>query len=574
MGRAYETLNAIWPVVPAMWMWSSAMRSKAVWTKENAIMTLESTPIDQGRIAADQQAPVFVRIGVVIALFAAAGLYFQEGLGALLEAWALPEYSHGPLIPLLSSLLFLRELRRVPVERGAIDDRWPGVLVIALSLALGFLGKIVGIADVVAYAMIVFVAGVILVTFGFRRGVHFWPAVLHLAFMLPLPGLVYWKISTNLQLFSSEVGVWMIRAAGIPVHLDGNIIDLGIYKLHVAEACSGLRYLYPIMSFSYIFAALYKGPVWHKAILLLSAAPITVMMNSVRIGIIGIIVDSFGLAHVEGITHLLEGWVIFLTSVVILFGLVKLMLWFHPVRMTLSESLDIDFDGLGAQAARATHVRLSPAMIATVAVTFGAAALWSLAPERREPEIARDPLALFPSAVEEWRRVSTSTLEPSIERALGADDYLSASFRKEGMAAPIEFFTAWYADQSTGGIHSPEVCLPGGGWEMAEIQRIDLAPRLGASDPFMINRAIIQKGQSRLLVYYWFEQYGGRTASDFAAKLALLKYGLIHNRTDGALVRMITPMLPGETADAAEARLFDFTSEVMPILDEYIPRHS
>jgi exosortase len=69
----------------------------------------------------------------------------------------------------------------------------------------------------------------------------------------------------------------------VPVFLEGNIIDLGVYKLHVAEACSGLRYLFPILSFSYIFAVLYKGPMWHKAVLLISAAPITVLMNSVRI---------------------------------------------------------------------------------------------------------------------------------------------------------------------------------------------------------------------------------------------------------------------------------------------------
>ena len=105
----------------------------------------------------------------------------------------------------------------------------------------------------------------------------------------------------------------------MPVFLDGNVIDLGVYKLMVAEACSGLRYLFPIMSFTYVFAVLYRGPRWHKAVLLLSAVPIAVLMNSFRIGVIGILVDRYGIAQAEGFLHVFEGWVVFLTCIGILF---------------------------------------------------------------------------------------------------------------------------------------------------------------------------------------------------------------------------------------------------------------
>ena len=101
----------------------------------------------------------------------------------------------------------------------------------------------------------------------------FWPAVLHLVFMLPLPQFLYWRVNTGLQFLSSELGVSFVRLMDMPVFLDGNVIDLGVYKLMVAEACSGLRYLFPIMSFSYVFAVLYTGPRWHKIVLLLSAVP-------------------------------------------------------------------------------------------------------------------------------------------------------------------------------------------------------------------------------------------------------------------------------------------------------------
>ncbi|MEL6677100.1 MAG: exosortase, partial [Pseudomonadota bacterium] len=244
---------------------------------------------------------------------------FWDGFLSLGVAWATPEYSHGPLIPVLSAYLFLREMRQVPPAAGPVRDRWPGVAVMTFALAVAVLGQLVRIPDIITYGFILWVAGLILTTYGFSRGVFFWASVIHLVYMLPLPQFLYWQVTIQLQFISSEIGVWFIRQMGIPVFLEGNIIDLGVYKLQVAEACSGLRYLFPILSFSFVFAVLYKGPVWHKVVLLVAAAPITVLMNSFRIGVIGFMVDQRGIEAAEGFLHLFEGWVIFGACVAILF---------------------------------------------------------------------------------------------------------------------------------------------------------------------------------------------------------------------------------------------------------------
>jgi exosortase D (VPLPA-CTERM-specific) len=214
--------------------------------------------------------------------------YFQTGVGALIAAWSTPEYSHGPLIPLLSAFLFLRQLRTVPERARPASDRGPGLAVILIALLLGGVGRMIQISDFVAYALILWVGGMILITFGWRQGRQFWPSVLTLVFMLPLPDVLYFGISNYLQGVSSQLGVFMLQVAHVPVFLDGNIIDLGVYQLQVAEACSGLRYLFPILSFAYIFAMLYRGPIWHKVVLLLAAGPITILMNSVRIASLGV----------------------------------------------------------------------------------------------------------------------------------------------------------------------------------------------------------------------------------------------------------------------------------------------
>jgi exosortase D (VPLPA-CTERM-specific) len=517
-------------------------------------------------------APGMMGPALLLAATAAAAVYFQEGIAALLEAWATPEYSHGPLIPILSAFMMLRQMKEVPAEPGPVADRWPGVAVAAAALLLGLLGKMSGIADFVAYGLILWVAGMVLVSFGWRRGLQFWPPVLHLAFMLPLPGLFYYKLSTNLQFISSEIGILLVQAAGVRAHLDGNIIDLGDYKLHVAEACSGLRYLFPILSFSYLFAVLYRGPMWHKAVLLLSAAPITVLMNSFRIGVVGVMVEHFGIQHAEGFSHFMEGWVIFLACVAILFGLARLLLATRPERIGLIDALDLDASGLGPQIARLGLVRPSAALFAAAALFATAAGAWHAIPERPQPQIVREPLTLFPARFDDWRGAPPQVLTPDIIASLGADDYRSVVYAQPGARTGVDLFIAWYEDQSRGGIHSPEICLPGSGWEIARIERVDVGPEMGLSEPLPVNRAVIQKGLDRVMVYYWFEQYGGRSAWDFAAKINLVLDGARHGRTDGALVRLTTPILPTESDADAEARLRSLLVPALEALPRFVPR--
>ncbi|MEM9580712.1 MAG: VPLPA-CTERM-specific exosortase XrtD [Pseudomonadota bacterium] len=505
--------------------------------------------------------------------FVGAGWFFRDGLDALLYAWQKPEYSHGPLIPVLSLLLFLRQLKEVPENPGIVKDRWPGFAVVIVAMIFGGLGKLAHIPDIVAYATILWIGGILLISFGWKVGLAFWPPVLHLVYMLPLPDTFYYKMSTYLQFISSELGVWFLQMMRVPVFLEGNIIDLGVYKLHVADACSGLRYLFPILSFSYIFAVLYRGPMWHKAVLLISAAPITILMNSVRIAIAGYIVNNYGLGWIEGFTHFFEGWVIFLSCIIILFALARIMLFFQSEKMGLVEALDLDTDGLGTQAARVRHIHPSKPLITTAVLAFAAAMVWQAVPERdTSAALDRDSFSLFPRVLGDWRQVGVAqTLEASVARALEADDYHSITLRNPDVRGDVQLFTAWYQDQNKGGIHSPEVCLPGAGWEIAWLERSDISAQLQSETAFNINRAIIQKGQTRMLVYYWFEQKGRKVAWDLAAKFYLMHDAIVSGRSDGAIVRLTTLISPEENEAAAEARLNDVLEELIVPLPRFIP---
>ncbi|MBB5723631.1 exosortase D (VPLPA-CTERM-specific) [Loktanella ponticola] len=509
-------------------------------------------------------------VGLLLALIVVALPVYWSGFAMLGAAWITPEYSHGPLIPAISLYLFLRE-RRLITPIDATKRTAPGIALTVFALALGIFGNLVAIPDIVAYALILWVGGVMLTCMGWDQGRRHWAPVLHLIFMLPLPQIIYWQLTIALQLVSSELGVWFIRLADIPVFLEGNIIDLGVYKLQVADACSGLRYLFPILSFSYLMAILYRGPYWHKVVLFALAVPLTVVMNSVRIGIIGMLVNAYGIGQAEGFLHFFEGWVIFGTCIALLFvtalGLQRLTR--NP--KSLRDVVDLDTDGLGGEAATVLQIAPSRGMMIGLALStlITATFVFTPAPARIMPE--RDVFALFPLDVAGWRG-HAMPLEPDVETSLGATDYINTTYLAPDGATTVSFFAAWYASQTEGsGIHSPEVCLPVGGWEVFSLDPYAVSQPTTIYGDFNVNRAVIQKGLSKQLVYYWFDQRGRRMTNDYAAKATVVYDSFTRGRTDGAMVRFTTPIHDGETEADADARLQGFMADALQRLPSFIP---
>src|SRR6056297_1445998 len=184
-------------------------------------------------------------------------------------------------------------------------------------------------------------------------------------------------------------------------------------------------------------------------------------------------------------------------------------------------------------------------MITAAGIALASLAAWQAVPERGGQTIARDSFAVFPRTLGDWTQSGRAQrLEESVARSLAADDYHSVILTRSTAEPEVGLFMAWYADQSEGGVHSPEICLPGSGWEIAWLERSDIADALGSAEPFRINRAIIQQGDTRMMVYYWFQQKQRRIAWDFAAKYWLMVDGIRTGRTDGALIRLTTPIIP------------------------------
>jgi exosortase D (VPLPA-CTERM-specific) len=502
---------------------------------------------------------------IYAAVIAATAAFFWDGIQSLLVAWQRPEYSHGYIIPFIALFIALKRLPDHAVEAG----RWYGVAAIVLGILAGMFGRLSGIPDISTYGMLITIAGLAIATWGLRPALKLWPAWVYFAFMLPLPNFIYWPLSIKLQFLSSEIGVWLIKAINVPVFLDGNIIDLGTYQLQVAEACSGLRYLFPLMSFGFLFSVLYRGPVWHKILIFLASIPITILMNSVRIAVIGFLVNMYGIAQAEGFLHFFEGWVIFGVCIALLFMIATILQRFSPNPQSITQVLDLDTEGLVEKISRFTSA-IAPRTITLalglviVAAGIGATAL---SPKRIIPD--RQTLDAYPLELGGWRGERTY-LEWDIERVLGADDYLLAEYTKSGDEMPVNLLISYYKSQNEGsGIHSPEVCIPGGGWEVSKWEQSEV--KLASQPAFPVNRAIIQKGHNRQLVYYWFEQRGRKLTNDYIAKGFTVYDSISKGRSDGALVRVVTPMFPKESVADAGVRLAAFLELAMADLPAFVP---
>ena len=156
------------------------------------------------------------------------------------------------------------------------------------------------------------------------------------------------------------------------------------------------------------------------------------------------------------------------------------------------------------------------------------------------------------------------------EQVLGLTDYVLSDFTRQD-GRPVNLYVAYYASQRSGqSPHSPSVCLPGNGWQITTIERTSYSnSNLNLSLP--LNRVIIARGSQRQLVYYWFDERGMKIANEYWSKLYLLRDAILRNRTDGALVRLTTPIYPGESESDADKRLQDFTQSVVPNLVGYLP---
>ncbi|BAV33902.1 EpsI [Sulfuricaulis limicola] len=499
------------------------------------------------------------------------GLTFHKGFDFIFYMWFnKEEYSHGVLIPFISAFLIWQ--RKDVLERLPFTGSVTGVVLVVLGLVLFVMGRMSALSLLINYAMIIVIAGLFLAYMGWRALQIILVPVLLLFFMIPLPGFLYETFSANMQLLSSEIGVAIIRMFGISVFLEGNVIDLGSMKLQVVEACSGLRYMFPLVTLGLIAAYFYKDSLWKRITVVLSSIPIAILMNSVRIGVIGVLVEYGGPAQAEGFLHDFEGWIVFMACTAVLVGEIWLLSKVGGVKRPLRQVFGLEFPSDTPKEAM-VQKRTLPIPFIVASVIIAATAIASIAlPERTSAAVPRKPLSEFPLHLGDWQG-RAAQMEKMYIDVLNFDDYLLANYVGAKQQVPVNLYVAYYENQLAAHKvpHSPRACLPGGGWKLTDLRVYASGATSASGEPLMVNRVVIQHGDQKQLVYYWFQQRGRNITSEYLVKWYIFWDSLMKNRTDGALVRLVSPIMPNEDIADADRRLAEFTRQISEPLRAYIP---
>jgi len=183
-----------------------------------------------------------------------------------------------------------------------------------------------------------------------------------------------------------------------------------------------------------------------------------------------------------------------------------------------------------------------------------------------EPVVAHEPLSSLPKTIGDWKGQHRD-LQNDVLQVLHVTDYTNRLYA-DPKGELIQLYVGYYASQRTGDtIHSPQNCLPGAGWDPIKSGYRTIS--LSDSRQIKINEYVIQQDLNKQMVFYWYQSRGRVIASEYSAKFWMITDAISRNRTDGSLVRVITPINDGE--DAARARLTQFTEELFPYLDQILP---
>lgn len=288
----------------------------------------------------------------VIAISAALVFTYAFVLYKLANTWWNDEnYSHGLLIPIIIAYILWSLRDRLSREESKPSTLWGAAAVVLALLAL-WAGTAGAELYIQRMSLVLMLAGTIVFFWGFRVLQLMLVPLGLLILAIPIPAIIFNKVAFPLQLFASRCAVWSMSLLDIPVLRQGNVIELlplgarETKKLEVVEACSGIRSLMTLVTLAVVFAYFThprpdggrRGMVewlksygfWRSAIIVLSAVPIAILTNALRVSGTGVLAHYYGPEVADGFFHSFSGWVIYIAAFLLLFGVAWVLDRFRP----------------------------------------------------------------------------------------------------------------------------------------------------------------------------------------------------------------------------------------------------
>jgi exosortase len=257
-------------------------------------------------------------VGLTVIFLLMVAVYYQVLVKLVSDWWNIPDFSHGFLVPLFAAYLVWEKRE---ILRGiTIVPCWSGIAVIALGLVVLLLGVYGSELFLSRVSLIILLAGLVLCFGGrqFLKELRF--ALLVLLLAIPIPAIVFNQITFPLQILATKLASALLPIFGVPVLREGNIIELPLMKLEVAEACSGIRSLMSLFTLAVFYGYFLEKSNWRRVALVLASIPIAIAANAVRILGTGLCVQYWDPDKALGFFHEFSGWVIFLVSLLCLYA--------------------------------------------------------------------------------------------------------------------------------------------------------------------------------------------------------------------------------------------------------------
>lgn len=271
----------------------------------------------------------YVAIAVLLGV-----LYYRVAVKLVYDWYTIPDYSHGFLVPFFAAFL-IWDKRKI-LKATPIKQTWSGIVLVVFSIMVLILG-VYGVELFTARMSFIFMLTGLIATFfgwGMVRQLRFPLLVLVLA--IPFPAILFNRITFPLQLLASRIASDILPMLGVPTLHEGNVIELPVMKLEVAEACSGIRSLMSLFTLAVFYGYFLEKTTKRRVILALASIPIAVTANVARIVGTGLCVQYWDPEKALGFFHEFSGWVMFVVSLACLFLVHRAMRLISPVKAKLS----------------------------------------------------------------------------------------------------------------------------------------------------------------------------------------------------------------------------------------------
>jgi exosortase D (VPLPA-CTERM-specific) len=296
-----------------------------------------------------------------------------------------------------------------------------------------------------------------------------------------------------------------------------------------------------------------------------------------RIAMTAILYKHFGSKVAEGFFHEFSGLLIFAICIPVLLIEMKILEKLPPVQQkSTSEPKETEVtapdNNPGSPNKAVSKYRMLRQPIFVVAVILlGATLAISHTVDFREKIPTKKNLEQFPLKIGEWTADRRQAMAQKFIDVLDFSEYVIINYQNLD-EKKINFYVAYYESQRKGeSIHSPATCLPGSGWSFDQSGTMKITGVPGINETYEVNRAVMQSGRNRQVTYYWFPVRGRILYNAYQLKIYNFWDSLTQQRTDGALVRLITSVYEDENLEDAEERLQSFVRDVAPVLEEYLP---